>query len=311
MVINASFINRFCPICNSNDKVKPESIVPKIKAEDLLFSDLVDYWTGLFKERVFFSYSRCMNCNLLFAPIYFSNEQLVELCSKMPETMSTILKNKALNRTQQGYYEIFKKYSSLSGDYLEIGPDEGLFVSFCVKYGKFKKFYLYEPNKLVWKSLQDKLVENDCSLSGEMFDLQVVPDKSISSSVFIHVLDHLVDPVETLKNLRIKLKKKGIVAIVTHDESSLLAKLMSSRWPAYCLQHPQLFNGESIKKMLLKTGYKILTMKKTINYFPPGFILKNILWALNIKNVDVPAFDNLNIPVKLGNTITIATPDSV
>jgi len=309
MPINTSYIKRHCPICNNNDEVIPHSVVSKIKAEDLLFNELVNYWTGLFKERIFFSYSRCMNCDLLFVPTYFSSEQLVELCSKIPETMSTILKDKALVRTQKGYYETFRKYSSLSGDYLEVGPDEGLFVSSCVKNGRFKKFYIYESNKLVWKSLEGKLRGIDYYLSGEMFDLQVVPDKSISSSVFIHVLDHLVDPVKTLKRLRTKLKKKGIVAIVTHDESSPLAKLMSNRWPTYCLQHPQLFNRDSIKRMLQKTGYKILTIKKTINYYPPGFILKNILWALNIKNVHVPAYDKYNIPMKLGNTITIATPD--
>jgi len=196
------------------------------------------------------------------------------------------------------------------GDYLEIGPDTGMLIDSCLKNGNLKKLYLYEPNKLVWKLLEDKLRGVDYQISGEMSDFHNIPDKSVLSAVMIHVLEHLIDPVNTLESIRDKLHEKGIIVIVTHDESSLLARLTSNRWPAYCLQHPQLFNRASMKRMLLKAGYRILRTKKTVNYFSIKFLLDNILWVFNLdNNMNIPVFSTFNIPLKLGNIITIATPN--
>jgi hypothetical protein len=309
MPVNTSYINRHCPICNGNDDLIPHSVVSKIKAEDLLFDELVDNWIGIFGEKVFFSYSRCKKCSLLFSPTYFNKEQLKILYSSMPQNMSTVVSNECLNRTHRGYYAVSRQYGLRGGDYLEIGPDTGMFINSCLKNGNLKKLYLYEPNKLVWKSLEDKLRGEDYQISVEMSDFHNIPDNSVLSAVMIHVLDHLVDPVNTLESIRDKLHEKGIIVIVAHDESSLLAKLASNRWPAYCLQHPQLFNRVSIKKILMENGYRILHTRKTINYFPTKFIIDNILRILNLDiNVKIPVFKAFNIPLKLGNIITIATP---
>tara|TARA_Y100000031_G_C8205897_1_gene378653 strand:- start:876 stop:1553 length:678 start_codon:yes stop_codon:yes gene_type:complete len=224
--------------------------------------------------------------------------------------MSTVVNNECLIRTHRGYYAVSRQYGLPGGDYLEIGPDTGMFIDSCLKNGNLKKLYLYEPNRLVWKSLEDKLRGVDYYLSGEMSGFRDIPDNSISSAVMIHVLDHLVDPVNTLESIRDKLREKGIIVIVTHDESSLLAKLTSNRWPAYCLQHPQIFNRDSMKRMLLKAGYRILRTKKTVNYFSIKFILDNILWMFNFNNnMNIPVFKTFNIPLKLGNIITIAVPN--
>jgi hypothetical protein len=65
----------------------------------------------------------------------------------------------------------------------------------------------------------------------EMFGFDCAPDKTASAVVMIHVLDHLLDTVQTLKELREKLTQNSRVLIVTHDDSSLLRKIVKWRLP--------------------------------------------------------------------------------
>jgi len=306
-----SFLQRNCPICNQSDRLIEHVVTSLIRAENSTFDELVNYWIGLFKERVFFSYSRCKNCNLLYSRQYFNDEQLRSLYSKMPENMSEVVKKKCINKTHQDYYSIFSKYSSLKGNYLEIGPDTGFFSYLCLKHGYFENFYLYEPNRLVWESLKERLNGVNYYLSDKMDNFTKIQGDSISSVVMIHVLDHLVDPLNALRVIKTKLRRNGILAIVTHDESSFITRFSSNRWPAYCLQHPQLFNKESINNLLSEAGFRILTIKKTVNYFPLTFILNNIIGIFNLKKVRFPEFKYLDIPMKLGNIMTIAITNNI
>jgi hypothetical protein len=141
-----------------------------------------------------------------------------------------------------------------------------------------------------------------------MFGFSHVPDHSASAAVMIHVLDHLLDPIATLSELRQKLKPGAKLLLVTHNESSLLRRIVGWRWPAFCLQHPQIYNPESMRKLLEAAGYEVLQRSRTVNYFQIDFLLKHLLWAFGIKVKSVPSFGKFTLGLKLGNMLTIATP---
>jgi hypothetical protein len=96
---------------------------------------------------------------------------------------------------------------------------------------------------------------------------------------------------------------------VTHNEQSLLRKIVGWKWPAFCLQHPQIYSPESMSMLLEKSGYKVDSIKRTKNYFQLSFLLKHLLWAFGLKVKSVPSIFDFTISLKLGNTITIATPN--
>ena len=139
-----------------------------------------------------------------------------------------------------------------------------------------------------------------------MFDFSKIPNDSVSTVVIIHVMDHLIDPVKYLKNIQKKLKKGAKILIVTHDEQSFLRKIFKIKWPAFCLQHPQLYNIKTTLNFLENSNYKVIAQSKTKNYFKISFLLKHLLWGLGIKVKDVPDFFGITIGLKLGNIITIA-----
>lgn len=303
---NKLFLNRVCPVCSSKAPDKAE-VKSNVTAESVNFDKLIPYWNGFFRDKVFFSYVRCDDCGLLYAPKFFNLAQLEQLYGQMPPNMEEVPIS-ALQRTQRGYFEALKESSDLQGGFIEVGPDVGLFTENCVREGHYNEYWLFEPNRDVLPALSKMVEGHKYNIIHDMFGFSHVPDHSASTAVMIHVLDHLLDPVATLSELRQKLKPGARLLIVTHDESSLLRRLIGWRWPAFCLQHPQIYNPSSMRKLLEEAGFDVLERRQTVNYFEIAFLLKHLLWAFGIKVQSVPSFGHLTLGLKLGNMLTIAAP---
>lgn len=303
---NSAFVQRSCPSCGSQASTQPE-IRAGLPAEERDIEFLRPYWNGFFKEKTFFSYTRCSKCGLLYAPAFFSEAQLQDLYSQMPDNTAG-LPVAMLEKTQRGYFDIFRNYAQPGGGFLEIGPDIGLFTQSCIDANLFDHYWLFEPNHAVWPELERRLGEKKHEIIADMFNFDAIPDRSLSAVVMIHALDHLISPGETLQRLRPKLKKNAVLLFVTHDESSVVAKLTKAGWPAYCLQHPHLFNPGSIERMLRTAGYGTTVVKKTKNFFPITYVLKHFLWAMGLRQISVPTLNSLYLPLKLGNIATVAKP---
>ena len=150
-MMTKDYLQRDCPIC----KVKTECLIEVTsskRAEDSSCDILVPYWNGFFKDKIFFSYARCQECKLLFAPNFYTLKQLEELYGQMPPNMD-IVPMGAIVKTQRGYFEELKRHSSLKKGYIEIGPDIGIFTENCGREGSFDSYWLCEPNKEVASTL--------------------------------------------------------------------------------------------------------------------------------------------------------------
>ena len=301
------FLSRQCPICQKSTKVTLE-ICSQTRAETIDYEALTPYWNGFFKEKIYFSYARCEGCRLLFAPIFYKPDQLEALYGQMSPNMD-LVPMAALLKTQKGYFNELKKCSNLDKGYIEVGPDVGVFTVNCTREGAFDKYWLCEPNKEVASALGRVLGDRPYQIIENMFGFSDIPDHSSSVAVMIQVLDHLLDPVTTLAELKKKLLPNAKLLIVTHNEQSLLRKFVGWKWPAFCLQHPQIYSPESIRMLLEKSGYTVDSIERTKNYFQFSFLLKHLLWAFGLKIKSVPSIFDFTIGLKLGNMITIATPN--
>lgn len=300
------FLQRQCPCCGSAPPADAEIKAPE-PAETMTLDALRPHWMGFFKDKTFFSYVRCSNCGLLYAPLFFTGPQLVDLYGQMPPNMD-VVEIDMLRKTQRGYFDALKASSDLKGGFLEIGPDIGLFTENCVREGAFDHYWLFEPNRDVSQQLATTMGGARFDIVYDMFGFDCVPDASIDAAVMVHVLDHLLDPVATLKELRQKMRRGSRLLIVTHDEASLLRRAIGWRWPAFCLQHPELYNFQSIARVLDEAGFEIVTQQKTVNHFPVHFLMKHLLWATGLKIEKLPRLGDIAVGLKLGNMLNIATP---
>jgi len=301
---DAHFPPRSCPLCGS-DKSQPE-VSSRLRAETMDLDAVQRFWSGLFKERPFFSYHRCADCGLLYNPVYFDDGQLGALYGDMAPNMH-IVSNEAIIATQRGYFERAKSAGApLRGGYLEIGPDVGHIVSEAARIGNFEHFWLFEPNQAIHAPLHAAAGNNPATICADMTDLSPVPDGSVGLAVMIHVLDHLVEPLPMLEQIRKKLLPGGRLMIVTHNERSLLRKVMGVKWPPFCLQHPEIYSPQTMQALLARAGYQDVAVERSINSFPIDFLAKQAAWTvgLQVKRMPLPS---LPIPLRLGNILTMAT----
>jgi hypothetical protein len=300
------YIFRKCPACDS-DPPELAEIASEIEAENLLFEEAKRYWVGLFTLKSHFSYFRCQSCGLLFNKYYFDANQLSELYSNLEPNMHEVPRSLLL-KTQKGYFDKFKKYSKLSGNYLEIGPDVGLFIESSPKDSmNFERYYLYEPNISVHCELKKLLNNKTINLSTSLSGYKDIKNDSINDVVMIHVFDHMTDPYATLITLKEKMISGATLSIVTHDEGSLLRKIIKQKWPPFCMSHPQIYNEKSIKNILTRAGFTVRYCGKTKNFFSINYLVRHLLWLCGIKTREITLFGNLSIGLKLGNIITIST----
>jgi hypothetical protein len=280
-------------------------VVSRLPALELSFDELRPYWHGFFQERAFFPYGRCAACGQVYCPVYFSAEQLEELYRDMPDNTAGVDES-ALRRTQGRYAAVLRRHAPPGGDYLELGPDIGLLTERAVSGRDEAVLYLFEPNRTVWPALRERLGAGRCRLSAKMDDYADVPDGSVGMAAMIHVLDHVVDPADLLARLVPKLAAGGTLAVVTHDESSLLARALGARWLPFCLQHPQLYRPATLAGALLRAGLEVVAQEKTRNDFPAAYLAKHALSAAGLPHKWVPDIRRPVLGLKLGNIITVA-----
>jgi SAM-dependent methyltransferase len=299
-------MKRNCPTCGGTG---PRVIGSKPPGEDQTFPTLTESWFGFFKTKVFFTYHRCAGCGLLFSPVYFTDSALHELYSKMPDNTAGV-DQANLQRTQDGYLDALGAKSPVEGDYLELGPDIGLLTAAILPRLAGGRLWLFEPNVAVHDALSQRVNGHRAVISPEMSNFDIVPDGTVALCTMIHVLDHLPKAGDIVKQLARKLKPGGRILIVTHDESSLLARMLKQRWPAYCLQHPHLFNRESTEAFLRSCGLKTQVSRRAINFFPVVYLLKHLLFAMGTKSAAGWKVWGPTLPLRLGNRVTVAVAAS-
>ena len=96
-------------------------------AETAALTDLCASWRGFFREgKLFFTYRRCRRCGQVYAPLYFTPEQLAELYGRMEDNTAG-LPEAPLAETQRGYFDLLGGDFPRNGGFLELGPDIGPF----------------------------------------------------------------------------------------------------------------------------------------------------------------------------------------
>ena len=295
-------ISRNCPICgNSAGK---SVIKSKNNAENLSFAELSKNFVGLRADQTFFEYKRCEKCNLCFAPRYFSTEELELVYKNMPPNLVGD-EQKIVEKTHDGYVKHIKKNLSSANSLIELGADLGLVTGPVVKHFDIKKGILIEPNLDVRTELINS-VENKAGFEVVNYLNEAKSDQKFNLFIGVHVIDHLLEPLKDLNLIQNKMTSGGKLFIVVHNQKSLLAKIMRSKWPPYCLQHPQIFDKKSIKNLLISSGFINVSINRTVNWIGFRNSLISLLGLLKIPTGFLKLLPNISIPIVFGNIIISA-----
>lgn len=295
-------ISRNCPICNSSDSktIEKSTHDPQI----MTFDDLTKVFVGLRADQVFFEYKRCVNCELVYAPRYFSDVELTNLYVHMPPNLVGDDIG-VVEKTHKSYSNFISKNVTSAKSLIEIGADLGLVTREVVSRSGISSGVLIEPNKDVQDALHESVGRKD---SFQVVDYlsDVTDSKKFDLCIAVHVVDHLLHPLVDLKRVRNLMNPEGQIFIVVHNQRSLLARIMGKKWPPYCLQHPQIFDPQSIAKLLTAAGFSEVSVSRTTNWLGLNHSITTLLTLIHAPSRLFRFIPNIAIPVKLGNMIVRA-----
>jgi len=187
------------------------------------------HWNAVTRDRAYFSYHRCPVCGVLYCPEFFMEAELTQFYASMPDNTLGVAPD-VLKKTQRGYFDVLKRFSSRRGGYLEVGPDLGFFTAYAVQENTYNHFWLFEPKTEVQSALKTILAGRAFDIIPSMLAVDKIPPQTLSAVVMVHVLDHLLEPRKILEQLKSRLLPGATLLFVTHDESSWLARAMGRRW---------------------------------------------------------------------------------
>ena len=136
--------------------------------------------------------------------------------------------------------------------------------------------------------------------------IPIINIEKLDLIVGIHVLDHLVKPLDILKDLHSRASENSTLAVVVHNEKSILRKILARKWPPFCLQHPQIFNPSSLSKILELSGWEVFSVERTKNHYSVQNLGSLALEIFGITNSFSKLWPKIDFPIYLGNVMVIA-----
>ena len=261
---------RACPLCGEHE-AKVERVPELVPTED----NVREGWSGFLKEKIFFPFSRC-SCGFLYCREYLDNAKLASLYSSMGDNEhsgNSFLEQK----TKAAYARQF--LAGVDNDtfenVLEVGADNGTLASELMDICDIRTYHCVEPNiemHPILKQMPNVRVY-------ESLEQAISTGVKFDAAIAVHVLDHVPDITDFLNQIVQSMKLGAYLYAVVHNEDSLLAKVFGRRWPAYCLQHPHLFNRDTLAEIYLASGVVDTKVSRTVNYFNISYLFEHLLLA--------------------------------
>lgn len=290
-------MNSYCPICSGSDVG-----VYLDETDDVLDS------SGVGSSRMTISPGtilRCNCCGFGFRKSRLSQEQLANLYQNMdPKVYQSELQGRS--RTAERHLRIVEENAD-GGLILDIGCASGLFLAAAADAGWLVTGI--EPSEVLRREAMERL--GGCGtvlpLTLEEADLG---DQQFDAITMWDVLEHVAEPMETMKRCRALLKSSGCLFLNVPDIDSIEAKILGKRWPLLLPEHLNYFNRPSLKLCGEKSGLQLLRFGRRRSFFSVQYVLYRLSQhripaaKLLLKSAQ-KIIGRMLIPVPLGETYAV------
>jgi SAM-dependent methyltransferase len=94
--------------------------------------------------------------------------------------------------------------------------------------------------------------------------IPTTPDGHFDAVIMLHVIEHMPDPAESIREIRRLLKPGGVLAVETPRFNSLMFKILKHRERSIqnCQGHIFFFTEDTLSKLLEKHGFKVFRIDR-------------------------------------------------
>jgi SAM-dependent methyltransferase len=255
-------------------------------------------------DRRHYAWVECNTCGLFRSdPVW--NVDLTELYSK-----STFDYSEELHGLKSAYRKILAEACPVptSKSIVEIGGGNGFFLEEAQQMG-FETLTEIEPSQIAFEAAHPSLKP---FFKVDVLREGLIADNTEDFVVIFHVLDHLPDPLITLKLIRKMLKPGGSICIAVHNVNSLSSLLLKNRSPIFDVEHTYLYSKSTLTSLLSQAGFEVNTIRHYKNSYSLAYILHLIPIPASIKKSLLKSnfadlFRKIKVRAPLGNIYAIAS----
>jgi len=151
----------------------------------------------------------------------------------------------------------------------EVGGGNGFFLE-AAKDGGFRKVAGVEPSTEAISAARNDIKPH---LIASMMKPGVLPSSSFEVGTMFHTLDHLTDPISTLRECLAALESGGVFVVAVHNERAWSARIMGERSPIIDVEHTHLYTRRSGEALFEKIGFVEVKSGSYNNHYSLAYIL--------------------------------------
>lgn len=190
---------------------------------------------------------------------------------------------------------------------LEIGTGTGVFLSELRAAGFAQQVGIEpSPAAIAQATPADRACIREGIFTGDEF-----PPGTVSLIACFMTLEHVADPAHLVRSAYRMLEPGGMLALVTHDYTAPLNRLLGRRSPIIDIEHLQLFNPASLRRLVTDAGFAVEHLAAIRNVYPLGYwtSLLPLPGAARRGLASIMAATGLGrrpVGVNVGNLLTVA-----
>ncbi|MBI2443490.1 MAG: class I SAM-dependent methyltransferase [Candidatus Levybacteria bacterium] len=283
-----------CPLCRENSY---KILFPSTLSEK-------DFDPGVIKQNLKNSLDdytkhgqivRCRNCSLVYVNPRENLKNLLKGYEDVedPEYIETEKYRKIILSEHLRELERWKH----KGKLLDVGCFAGYFLTLAKDHG-WSPFGI-EPSS--WAVRIAK--KNGARLLGKDIETTTLPKNYFDVITLWDVIEHLANPSDILEKLSHSMKRGGVIALGTPNVDSLFAKVLGEKCPFFIRMHLILFSPKTLRRLLEKHGFSVLSCTAYGRVFPLSYILErmqikhNVLTSLKKIILSIPLIGD--IPIRI------------
>lgn len=204
---------------------------------------------------------RCNRCGLMYA----NPQELVD-CERFesdayPKVFNEVQSRQYFQKQQvqlpdnERALQVLNKLFPQRGKLFEIGSFCGIFLK-RIRADGWEVMGL-EPDRGV---AEYSRTQYGLNITGDLLPNPALPDRAFDAVVMLHVIEHMPDPSENLREIHRILKPGGVLVVETSRFDSLMFKLLGRRERSLCNcnGHIYFFTVPALRQLLEKNGFEVI-----------------------------------------------------
>jgi SAM-dependent methyltransferase len=290
-----------CPICETLDN---STVVYPSNIDEVSFSPEV-FSARRLPDRRHYQWVRCKKCTLL------RSDPILQINLEKLYVESTFDYSTEINGLKKTYMGIVKKIladKNFFDSIFEIGGGNGFFLEAAKDHG-FKVVKGVEPSIEAINAARPDIRPH---MTASMMKNGVLSPSAYEVGVMFHTLDHLPDPIQTLKDSYDALKSGGVFIVAIHNERSWSARIMKNRSPIIDVEHTHLYTYKTGKMIFEKAGFINVVSGSYSNHYSLAYLLHLMPVSRKLRQIVLNSYiglalSKIKVNVPLGNMWVVGT----